>query len=299
MTLVLALILDAILGEPKWLWDRIPHPAVLMGRLVAFLDRELNEGPNRKRRGIIAVVIMVLVASAIGNTVAGMLGAPGEIIVGAILLAQRSLVAHVQDVANALRISTGDARLAVAKIVSRDTAGMEPPAIARSAIESAAENLSDGVIAPAFWFLIGGLPGLLLYKFINTADSMIGYRTEKYAEFGWASARLDDLLNLIPARATALILWAVGGFRGSWGAIAADARKHKSPNAGWPEAALSRGLGIALAGPRSYDGELRDFPFVNPEGQKEIGADEIDEAIEHLWRAWGVVLALALGAALL
>lgn len=150
MILVLALILDAILGEPKWLWDRIPHPAVLMGRLVAFLDRELNEGPNRKRRGIIAVVIMVLVASAIGNTVAGMLGAPGEIIVGAILLAQRSLVAHVQDVANALRISTGDARLAVAKIVSRDTAGMEPPAIARSAIESAAENLSDGVIAPAF-----------------------------------------------------------------------------------------------------------------------------------------------------
>ena len=299
MTLVLALILDAILGEPKWLWDRIPHPAVLMGRLVAFLDRELNEGSNRKRRGMIAVVIMVLVASAIGNTVAGMLGAPGEIIVGAILLAQRSLVAHVQDVANALRISTGDARLAVAKIVSRDTAGMEPPAIARSAIESAAENLSDGVIAPAFWFLIGGLPGLLLYKFINTADSMIGYRTEKYAEFGWASARLDDLLNLIPARATALILWAVGGFRGSWGAIAADARKHKSPNAGWPEAALSRGLGIALAGPRSYDGELRDFPFVNLDGQKEIGADEIDEAIEQLWRAWGVVLALALGAALL
>ena len=298
MTLVLALILDAILGEPKWLWDRIPHPAVLMGRLVSFLDRELNEGPNRKRRGIIAVVIMVLVASAIGNIVAGMLGAPGEIIVGAILLAQRSLVAHVQDVANALRISTGDARLAVAKIVSRDTAGMEPPAIARSAIESAAENLSDGVIAPAFWFLIGGLPGLLLYKFINTADSMIGYRTEKYAEFGWASARLDDLLNLIPARATALILWAVGGFRGSWGAIAADARKHKSPNAGWPEAALSRGLGIALAGPRSYDGELREFPFVNPEGQKEIGADEVDEAIEHLWRAWGVVLSLALGAAL-
>jgi adenosylcobinamide-phosphate synthase len=279
MTLVLALILDAILGEPKWLWDRIPHPAVLMGRLVSFLDRELNEGPNRKRRGIIAVVIMVLVASAIGNTVAGMLGAPGEIIVGAILLAQRSLVAHVQDVANALRISTGDARLAVAKIVSRDTAGMEPPAIARSAIESAAENLSDGVIAPAFWFLIGGLPGLLLYKFINTADSMIGYRTEKYAEFGWASARLDDLLNLIPARATALILWAVGGFRGRWSAIAADARKHKSPNAGWPEAALSRGLGIALAGPRSYDGELREFPFVNPEGQKEIGADEVDEAI--------------------
>ena len=153
MTLVLALILDAILGEPKWLWDRIPHPAVLMGRLVSFLDRELNEGPNRKRRGIIAVVIMVLVASAIGNTLAGMLGAPGEIIVGAILLAQRSLVAHVQDVANALRISTGDARLAVAKIVSRDTAGMEPPAITRSAIESAAENLSDGVIAPAFWFL--------------------------------------------------------------------------------------------------------------------------------------------------
>jgi len=128
---------------------------------------------------------------------------------------------------------------------------------------------------------------------------MIGYRTEKYAEIGWASARLDDLLNLIPARATALILWGVGGLRGSWSDIITDARKHKSPNAGWPEAALSRGLGIALAGPRSYDGELRDFPFVNPEGVKDIGADEIDEAVEHLWRAWGVVLALALGAALI
>jgi adenosylcobinamide-phosphate synthase len=297
MTLVLALILDAILGEPKWLWDRVPHPAVLMGRLVAFLDRELNEGPNRKRRGIITVVVMLLVASAIGNTVAGMLGAPGEIIVGAILLAQRSLVAHVQDVANALRISTGDARLAVAKIVSRDTAEMEAPAIARSAIESAAENFSDGLVAPAFWFLIGGLPGLLAYKIINTADSMIGYRTEKYAEFGWASARLDDLLNMIPARATSLIFWVVGGLRGHWGDIIADARMHKSPNAGWPEAALSRGLGIALAGPRSYDGERREFPFVNPEGEKDIGADEIDEAVEHLWRAWGVVLALALGVA--
>ena len=138
-------------------------------------------------------------------------------------------------------------------IVGRDTAAMQPPDVARAAIESGAENLSDGVIAPAFWFLVAGLPGLFLYKLVNTADSMIGYRNARYERFGWAAARLDDVLNVIPARLTAGLIALTHGLRG-WKAIAADARLHRSPNAGWPEAAMARALGVALSGPRSYDG---------------------------------------------
>ena len=171
---------------------------------------------------------------------------------------------------------------------------MDGPATARSAIESAAENLSDGVIAPAFWFAIGGLPGIMIYKAVNTADSMIGYRTPRHAAFGWAAARLDDLLNLVPARLTALLIWLTAPRSATWAEIAGDALKHRSPNAGWPEAAMARALGIALAGPRSYDGRLTDFPFVNEEGRQEIGAAEVEAAVRRIWAAWGLGLALLL-----
>lgn len=182
----------------------------------------------------------------------------------------------------------------VARIVSRDTSSMEEADIARAAIESAAENFSDGIVAPAFWFLVAGLPGILMYKAINTADSMIGYRTEKYEEFGWAAARLDDLLNWIPARLSAVLIAASSRLIKGWGAIRDDARLHRSPNAGWPEAAMARVLGTALAGPRVYDGELRDLPFVYEDGAHEIGSDAIDGAIRVLWRAWATMLALLL-----
>ncbi|MGV6847886.1 MAG: cobalamin biosynthesis protein CobD/CbiB, partial [Marinibacterium sp.] len=195
------------------------------------------------------------------------------------------------------RHSPHAARRAVAQIVSRDTGEMDPPAIARSAIESAAENLSDGVVAPAFWFLIAGLPGILIYKMVNTADSMIGYRTPRYADFGWAAARTDDLLNLIPARLTAILIALTHGVF-DWRAIARDAGRHRSPNAGWPEAALARALNIALAGPRSYDGQIRELAWVNPEGQRDIGPDAVDGAIAGLWRAWALMLALVLASAL-
>jgi adenosylcobinamide-phosphate synthase len=169
---------------------------------------------------------------------------------------------------------------------------MDDPAIARSAIESAAENLSDGIIAPAFWFLIGGLPLLLLYKITNTADSMIGYRTPKHEDFGWAAARFDDLINLIPARLTALLIALPYGLLSQTPTIRSEARKHRSPNAGWPEAAMSRALGIALSGPRSYDGALRSFPFVNPQGRRSLGAQDIEAACRALWVTWGVFTAL-------
>jgi len=290
-----AMLLDAALGEPKWLWDRFPHPAVLMGRVVAFCDRQLNRGPARRLRGVLAMALMGGAALLLGAAIHalpdfGLL----ELLVVAILLAQRSLVDHVAAVARGLRDSLPEARRMVARIVGRDTATMEGPAIARAAIESAAENLSDGVIAPLFWYLLGGLPGLMLYKITNTADSMIGHRTPRHEEFGWAAARFDDLLNLIPARLTALLLAVAHGRFDAARIILRDAPLHRSPNAGWPEAAMAVVLGVALSGPRSYHGERREFPWVFPEGRREIGAPEVEAACRALWRAWGAMLVLTL-----
>ncbi len=285
-----ALLLDAVLGEPRWLWDRVPHPAVVMGRIIAWCDTRLNTGQLRRIRGIGVIAALSVGALALGETLAAF-GPPAEIVVVAILLAQRSLCDHVGAVADALRLSTGDGRLMVARIVSRDTGTMSDSDVARAAIESAAENLSDGVIAPAFWFLVGGLPGLILYKIVNTADSMIGYRTDRHADFGWAAARFDDLLNLIPARLTAAIIALLSGQLAQWSGIASDARRHKSPNAGWPEAALARALDIALAGPRSYHGQKIEFAYVNPTGRKTLTHNDIDAAVTVLWKTWGMTLA--------
>lgn len=298
MTLVLAMLLDAALGEPRWLWDRLPHPAVLMGRAVGWCDRVLNRGAARRARGIAALTGLGLLALGLGWTLS-QLGPLVEVIVAAILLAQRSLVDHVAAVARDLRISLGDGRRAVAQIVGRDTAAMQTSDVARGAIESAAENLSDGVIAPAFWFLIGGLPGLMLYKITNTADSMIGYRTPRHEAFGWAAARFDDLLNLVPARATAGLILATHALWWQWDAVAREARQHRSPNAGWPEAAMARALGVALSGPRSYHGTRQEFPYVNADGRRDIGATEVEAACRALWRTWGAALVVVAVLALL
>ena len=295
-----AMLLDAAFGEPKALWQRWPHPAVLMGRAVGLLDRRWNRGPARRLKGVAAMACLGLAAMALGMALQALPdGGVIEALVVAILLAQRSLVDHVAAVARGLRDGLPEGRRQVARIVGRDTAAMDAPAIARAAIESAAENLSDGVIAPLVWYLIGGLPGLLLYKITNTADSMIGHRTPRHEAFGWAAARLDDLLNLIPARLTALLLMLAHGRVEAGPVIWRDAPLHRSPNAGWPEAAMAVVLGISLSGPRSYGGEMRDFPWVYPEGRRDPGPAEIDTACAALWRAWGLMLALvALGALL-
>ncbi|HEX9857801.1 MAG TPA: adenosylcobinamide-phosphate synthase CbiB [Paracoccaceae bacterium] len=293
--LIPALLLDAALGEPKAFWQRYPHPAVLMGRAVEFVDQRLNHGEARRARGVAAMAALGLGALGLGWIIHlipdfGLL----EVIIAAILLAQRSLVDHVGAVGDALRLSLGDGRRMVARIVGRDTAGMDSPAVTRAAIESAAENLSDGVIAPAFWFLMAGLPGLLLYKITNTADSMIGHRTPRHEDFGWAAARFDDLLNLIPARLTAALIVLTHGRWDASGPILRDAPLHRSPNAGWPEAAMAVVLNLALSGPRSYGGEMRDFPYVYPEGRLHGGPDDIDAAVRALWRAWAGLLAITL-----
>ena len=297
--LIPALLLDAVLGEPKALWDRFPHPAVLMGRAVAWAEARLNTGETRKARGVLAMAALGGTALLLGWLIhilpdCGVI----EVIVVAILLAQKSLVQHVRAVADALRLSLGDGRGAVAMIVGRDTAVLDRAGVARSAIESAAENLSDGVIAPAFWFLIGGLPGLMLYKITNTADSMIGHRTPRYEQFGWAAARLDDLLNLIPARLTEVLIAVTHGMLNP-APILRDAPLHRSPNAGWPEAAMAVCLNISLSGPRSYHGKQSDFPWVWPEGRRDLGPEDIDAAVSALWRAWGAMLAITVLVAIL
>jgi adenosylcobinamide-phosphate synthase len=187
----------------------------------------------------------------------------------------------------------------VAMIVGRDTGPMDEPAVARAAVESAAENFGDGVVAPAFWLGVAGLPGLVAYKAVNTADSMIGHRTPRHEAFGWAAARLDDLLNLIPARLAALLVWLGSPRWGDWPGIARDARRHRSPNAGWPEAAMARALGVALAGPRSYGGRMRDLAWVHPDGRRDAGAADIDAAVGVIWRAWALLLGGAVLLALL
>lgn len=296
LILLMALMLDAALGEPRWLWSRAPHPAVLMGQAVTVLDRRLNRGERLHARGVLTAGALAGGALAVGWLIS-LAGPLAEIVVAAMLLAQRSLVQHVQAVSVALRLSSGDGRAMVARIVSRDCHDMDAPQVARAAIESAAENLSDGVVAPAFWFLVGGLPGMLLYKAINTADSMIGYRTPRHEHFGWAAARFDDLLNLIPARLTGLILAALSGRMRDWPAIVADARAHRSPNAGWPEAAMARALNVALAGPRGYHGAMQALPWVNKHGRHDIGADDIDAAVRMLWRLWWVLVFVMLAIA--
>ena len=289
--LFFAMLLDAIFGEPRFLWDRLRHPAVLMGRLVAFLDRTLNMGNDRKSKGVLALAILCFSAAVLGS-VLSQLGWVIEIIVAAILLAQKSLVDHLKAVATGLRISIAQGRFAVSMIVSRDTKDMTESQIARAAIESAAENFSDGVIAPAFWFLIGGLPAMLIYKFVNTADSMIGYKTKKYLEFGWASARFDDVLNWVPARISMLLIVAFAKQPINLKAIISEAKQHKSPNAGWPEAAMARAIDVALAGPRSYDGKLQQLPWVNETGRQSITANDVDSATRILWRAWNLAWVL-------
>ncbi|WP_424944516.1 adenosylcobinamide-phosphate synthase CbiB [Aliiroseovarius crassostreae] len=297
MTLVWAMLIDAFLGEPDWAWKRVPHPAVIMGRVIGWADQTFNHGDAKILKGTFVILVLAAFAGALGAAIPHLpLGGLWEVLLAAILIAQKSLSAHVQAVADGLRKSLFHGRQAVSMIVGRDTSDMEPPAVARGAIESAAENFSDGVVAPIFWFVVAGLPGLMVYKLVNTADSMIGYRTEKHEEFGKFAARLDDVLNWIPARLSALVFMVARRKWDAWDVIRRDAPLHRSPNAGWPEAAMAAALNVALSGPRSYDGALRDYPWVNEEGAQEIGAKEVDQAVDMLWSAW---LVLFVGALLL
>jgi adenosylcobinamide-phosphate synthase len=293
--LLLALLAEAALGYPAALVRRIGHPVIWIGWLIEVLERGLNRPSLRAgtRRAFGVLTLGVLLGLAVGagwamTALLGWLPLVGVMLLALLassLLAQRSLHAHVARVATALETGgLAAGREAVSHIVGRDPESLDEAGVARAAIESLAENFSDGVVAPAFWIGIGGLAGGAAYKAVNTADSMIGHRTPRHRDFGWAAARLDDVLNLPASRLSALLLvgaaWLVPGCdpRAAWIAMRRDARFHRSPNAGWPEAAMGGALGLALAGPRRYGGVLVDDHTMGA-GRREATAADIRRAL--------------------
>jgi adenosylcobinamide-phosphate synthase len=300
-SLLLSLALDAVFGDPEALNRRQLHPVQLIGRVIAWVDARFNresDTPGRRRNsGAWTAAGLLAGALILGHLVQTLLlalplGWLSLAVVMSSLIAQRSLYEHVAAVASGLETGgLGGGRLAVSRIVGRDPEALDQAGVSRAAIESLAENFSDGVVAPVFWAALLGLPGLLAYKVINTADSMIGHKSPRHLHFGWAAARLDDLLNLIPARLSGLIVcaasWLLPGADplGAWRAMRRDARHHRSPNAGWPEAAFAGALGLAIAGPRVYHGELVDDHWMNEGGRPHGAAPDIRMALRLFVRA--------------
>jgi adenosylcobinamide-phosphate synthase len=311
---VIAMLIELCLGYPERLLRAIGHPVTWIGHLIGLLDRWLNretiEPNGRRTAGVVAVLILFGVVGAIAFVVQHELLHLrfGVLVVGLLastLIAQRSLHRHVADVAGALEkdgIASG--RNAVSHIVGRDTEGLEAAGIARAAIESLAENFSDAIVAPVIWMVIGGLPGAVLYKAINTADSMIGHRTPRHAAFGWAAARLDDLVNLPASRLSALLLVAAAALSNgaaagaAWRAVRRDAPHHRSPNAGYPEAAMAGALGLSLAGPRAYAG-VRVEDAMMGDGRRNANAADIRRALALYRTADAILIALLAAASVL
>ncbi|MEI4506102.1 adenosylcobinamide-phosphate synthase CbiB [Sphingopyxis sp. CCNWLW253] len=300
-----ALALDAAFGWPRALYRRLGHPVGLFARIIEGCETRWNRPGHsfgvRRALGILTLLVLLVLVAGSGWALQRLLLASfrgwGWIAVAILAwpaLAQRSLFDHVRAVGE--RIDAGDlagARAAVGMIVGRDTAALDESGVARAAIESLAESFCDGVAAPLFWLLLLGLPGVWAYKAVNTADSLIGHREARWRAFGWAAARTDDLLNWIPARLAGVLICLAG--RGGWRILLRDARKHASPNAGWPEAAMAGALRLRLAGPVAYDGVMHDKPWIG-DGTSEAGGDEIDRALTIYIRACLLLWLIAGGA---
>jgi adenosylcobinamide-phosphate synthase len=300
---LLAMLFELCVGYPAWLLRTIGHPVTWLGRLIAALEDRFNRGGARRVAGVIAVLIILGIVGAVAFLVErGLARLPfGVVITGIVagtLIAQRSLHHHVAAVAVALEqdgVAAG--RAAVSHIVGRDTDALDEAGIARAAIESLAENFSDGVVAPVFWMVIAGLPGAALYKAINTADSMIGHRTPRYEAFGWAAARLDDLVNLPASRLAAMLLVAAAALNNdasparAWRTVWRDASHHRSPNAGYPEAAMAGALHLSLAGARVYGGVRVDDAMMG-DGRREAKAADIRRALALYRCADAILIAL-------
>jgi adenosylcobinamide-phosphate synthase len=308
MTLAfLALLIEAMVGYPYWVVEGIGHPVIWMGRLIALLDDTLNhESMSRARRqaaGVVSLFIVIAVTAVVAYLLERFLfwlplGVLFAALPASTLIAQRSLYDHVERVALALEQEDLEAaRKAVSRIVGRDPQALDEAGVARAAIESLAENFSDGVVAPALWIAIGGIAGGAIYKAINTADSMIGHRTRRHQAFGWAAARLDDLVNLPASRLSALLLVAAAAATSgasatqAWRAVIRDASHHRSPNAGYPEAAMAGALDLALAGPRAYDGVWVGDAIMG-RGRRAATAADIRAALALFRRADAMLIGL-------
>jgi adenosylcobinamide-phosphate synthase len=302
-----ALVIEYFIGYPQTLQRTFGHPVEWIGKLIAYLDEGLNdpdaEDSDQRNHGIFAVVALCVAVGVPAFLIEKMLLSfhYGWIINTALataFIAQKSLRDHVTAVARTLPQSIVAARKEVAKIVGRDPSTLDESGVAKAALESLAENTADGITAPIFWFAIAGLPGIVIYKAINTADSMIGHKSEKYLCFGWAAAKLDDLVNLPASRLTGLLFAGAAWFNAKARAQAAlnamwrDASKHQSPNAGWPEAAMAGALDLKFGGPRNYDGETVQLAYMG-DGRTQMTASDIDKGLELYDRALLTLLALA------
>jgi len=300
------MLIELGIGYPERLTRAIGHPAMWIGALIERCDRLLNRdvAPNLRRTlGALALILVLGTVGAIALLVQRRLlllpfGLAGLAVLTSTMLAQRSLHRYVANVASALEKNGIDAaRQAVSHIVGRDTGALDRAGVARAAIESLAENFSDGIVAPVFWLVLAGLPGIALYKAINTADSMIGHRTQRYADFGWATARLDDLVNLPASRLAAVLLVTAAALRKdtsagrAWRSLRRDAARHRSPNAGYPEAAMAGALDLALAGPRVYGGVRVEDAFMG-DGRPDVTVKDINRALALYRTADAILLAL-------
>lgn len=308
----IAILIERIVGYPSVLQKTIGHPVEWFGLLIDSAEKHFNLAPNSqiqgRLRGAIALVLILLftalpawlVSQVLGRCTGGPLI---EALLATTLIAQKSLRQHVLDVYRALSNSLQDGRHAVAKIVGRETRSLDESGVAKAALESLAENTADGIVAPVFWFALLGLPGIVAYKVINTADSMIGHKSDRHLHFGYAAAKLDDLVNLPASRLTALFFAGAALFSSSQAAKAAlaatwrDAGKHRSPNAGWPESAMAGALDLKFGGPRFYDGEIVDLPFLG-HGREQLTRLDIDSGLKlygrALWIMLGLVVLLAI-----
>lgn len=299
-----ALFLERFTGYPQALYRVVSHPVVWIGMLISYLDQRLNKpGVDRlqgRMRGLAALGLLIAAAFLPAFLLADILqgwshGWLVEALLATTLIAQKSLKDHVVAVYDGLGRSLPEARTAVSMIVGRDPAQLDESGVSRAALESLAENTSDGIVAPVLWYALLGLPGIAVYKAINTADSMIGHKNVKYQHFGWASAKLDDVVNLPASRLTGLLFAATvpWRFREIVATMRRDAPKHQSPNAGWPEAAMAAGLGLRFGGPRSYEGETVALAWMG-DGRTDLTRDDIRRGVAMMQKAMVVLLLVLL-----
>lgn len=279
LPLLLGWFLDLLIGDPAWL----PHPVVGYGKMISFGEHRLNKGTHRKLKGALMAIVLISMVFAVAYFGLSILPPFGRVGVDLILifycLAGTTLIREVRQVFLALDRSLDEGRKQVARIVGRDTSELSAQEVRTAALETLAENLSDGVIAPLFWFAILGIPGMLAYKMVNTLDSMIGYRTDRYRDFGCWAAHIDDIANYIPARLTALLMIVVAGEPRLTGFVWRNGRNHASPNSGYPEAALAGILNCRFGGPHYYFGQLFDKPFIGT-NDRPLTTDDMRTAVQ-------------------
>ncbi|MBR5399479.1 MAG: cobalamin biosynthesis protein CobD [Bacteroidales bacterium] len=301
LPIVIGWILDLLLGDP----DFLPHPVVLMGKVIAFFEKRLNKGKDKVFKGAVSAILLVAITIVFFFFLihySDKLPIICAILIRSIFvfffLAGTTLIREVRAVFKAVDRSLDEGRKQVARIVGRETSSLSAQEIRTAALETLAENLSDGVIAPLFWLMVGGIPGMAAYKMVNTLDSMIGYRTERYKDFGRFAAKLDDIANWIPARLTAILMVIASGKLKTFKFVRKYARQHASPNSGYPESALAGILDVQFGGPHTYFGEVIDKPFIG-ENPRPLTSEDADKAIKinRISEVMMIVLTIAVGAA--